>query len=58
MEHHVEKNEHFRHVLLFEFNRGVKVLDIARTICVDYEENAIGENTAERVNLTRTILHV
>ncbi|XP_021571064.1 uncharacterized protein LOC110596169 isoform X2 [Carlito syrichta] len=44
----VEKNEHFRHILLFEFNRGVKAAEAARNICAVYGENAIGESTARK----------
>ena len=46
MEFQVEKLEHFRHGLLFEFNRGTKVAEAARNICAVYGGNAIGESTA------------
>ena len=48
MECQVQKNEHFRHILLFEFNRGVKASEAARTICAVYGENAIVESTARK----------
>ena len=46
----VEKLEHFRHILLFEFNRGVKAAEAARNICVVYGDNAIRdrENAARK----------
>lgn len=40
--------EHFRHILLFEFNRGAKAAEAARNICVVYGDNAIGESTARK----------
>ena len=43
----VEKLEHFRHILLFEFKRG-ESSGGARNICVMYEDNAIGETTARK----------
>ena len=46
MECQVEKLEHFRHTLLFEFNRGAKAAEAARNICSVYGDNAIGESTA------------
>ena len=45
MECQVEKLEHFRLALLFEFNRGAKV---ARNICAMYGDNAIGESKARK----------
>ena len=44
----VEKLEHFRHILLFEFNRREKAAEAARNICAAYRENAIGESTARK----------
>ena len=48
MECQVEKLEHFRHILLFEFNRGAKVAEAARNICAVYGDNVIGESTARK----------
>ena len=44
----MEKLEHFRHILLFEFNKGTKAVEAARNICAMYGDNAIGENTARK----------
>ena len=44
----VEKLEHFRHIPVFEFNRGAKATEAARNICAVYEDNAIGRNTARK----------
>ena len=44
----MEKLEHFRHVFLFQFNRGAKDAETARNICAVYEENAIGDRTARK----------
>ena len=41
----VEKLEYFRHILLFEFNRGSKAAEAAGHICAEYEDIAIGEST-------------
>jgi hypothetical protein len=41
MERHVEKNEHFRHFLLYGFNRAFKTLEAARNICAVYGEDYI-----------------
>ena len=49
MECQVEKLEHFRHILLFEFNRCVKAAEAAKNICAVYGNNAIGENTARKL---------
>ena len=38
MECQVEKLEYFRHILLFEFNRGTKAV---RNICAVYGDNGI-----------------
>ena len=48
MECEVDKLEHFRHILLSEFNRGVKAAEVARNICSMYGDNAIGESTARK----------
>ena len=48
MECQVDKLDHFRHVLLFEFNRGAKAAEAARKICAVYGDNAIGENAARK----------
>ena len=44
----MEKLEHFRHILCFEFNRGAKATEQARNICTMYGDNAIGESTARK----------
>ena len=44
----MEKLEHFRHILLIEFNRGAKAAEAARKICAVYWDNAIGESTARK----------
>jgi hypothetical protein len=44
----VEKNEHFRHLLLYEFNRGSKAAEAARNICSVYGEDSIAERTAQK----------
>ena len=41
----MEKLEHFRHILLFEFNRGAKAAEGASNICAVYGVNVIGEST-------------
>ena len=48
MECQVDKREHFRHILLFEFNKGMKAAEAARSICAVYGEDAIGESTARK----------
>ena len=45
MECQVEKLEYFRHILLFEFNRGTKSAEAVRNICAVYGDNYIGEST-------------
>ena len=40
--------EIFPHILLFEFNRGVKIVEAARNICALYGDNAIGESLARK----------
>ena len=49
MECQVEKLKHFRHILLFELNRGAKAAEAARNICAVYGDNAIGESTARKL---------
>ena len=44
----MEKFEHFRHILLFEFYRGAKAAVEARNICAVYGDNAIGESMARK----------
>jgi hypothetical protein len=46
MECQVEKNEHFRHLLLYEFDRGSKAAEAGRNICDIYGEDSIAERTA------------
>lgn len=46
MECQVDKNEHFRHHLLFAYNRGAKAADAARELCAVYGEGAIADRTA------------
>lgn len=48
MECQVEKNEHFRHILLFEFNRGTNAAEATRNICYVYGEGAIVERTSQK----------
>ena len=48
MECKMEKLEHFRHILLFEFNRGAKAARAARNFCAVYGDNAIGESKARK----------
>jgi hypothetical protein len=48
MECQVEKNEHFRHLLVYEFNRGSKAAEAARNICAVYGEDSIAERTAQK----------
>jgi hypothetical protein len=44
----VEKNEHFQHLLLYEFSRGSKPIETARNIFAVYEEDSIAERTAQK----------
>ena len=46
MECQVDKIEHFRHHLLFAFNRGVNAAEAAREICSVYGNGGIPESTA------------
>jgi hypothetical protein len=48
MEGQVKKNEHFRRLLLYEFNRDSKAAEAARNICADYGEDSIAERTAQK----------
>jgi hypothetical protein len=48
MECQVEKNEHFQHLLLYEFDRGSKAVEASRNICAVYGEDAIAEKTAQK----------
>lgn len=45
MEPQVDKNAHFRHILLFEYNRNVKASEAAQTIRNVYKEESIGDST-------------
>ena len=44
----MEKLEHFRNILLFEFNRGARAAEEVRNICAVYGDNSIGESTARK----------
>ena len=44
----MEKLEHFRHILLFEFSRGAKAAQAARNSCAVNGGNSIGESTARK----------
>ena len=44
----MEKLEHFRHILLSEFNRGEKAAETARNISVMFGDNVIGESMARK----------
>uniref|UniRef100_A0A914ID48 Mos1 transposase HTH domain-containing protein n=1 Tax=Globodera rostochiensis TaxID=31243 RepID=A0A914ID48_GLORO len=48
MDPQVDKNEHFRHLFLFEFNKGSKATEAAQNICAVYGEGATNERTAQR----------
>jgi hypothetical protein len=43
MEGQVEKNEHFRHLLLYECNQGSNAAEAARNICTVYGGDSIDE---------------
>lgn len=47
MECQVDKNEHFRHHLIFAFNRRLKATEAAREICEVYGEEAMPVRTAQ-----------
>ena len=44
----MEKLEHFRHILLFEFSRGAKAAEETTNICTVYGDNAIGESMVKK----------
>ena len=44
----MKKFERFRHILLFQFNRGAKAEEVGRNIFAVYGDNAIGGNTARK----------
>lgn len=48
MECQVDKNVHFRHLLLFAFNQGSKATKAAQDICAVYGGGAITERTAQK----------
>uniref|UniRef100_A0A914GQP3 Mos1 transposase HTH domain-containing protein n=1 Tax=Globodera rostochiensis TaxID=31243 RepID=A0A914GQP3_GLORO len=48
MEPQVDKNEHFRYLFLFEFNKGSKASEASQNICAVYGEGATNERTAQR----------
>jgi hypothetical protein len=51
LECQVDKKDHFRHLLLFAFNRDgkdAKAAQAAREICAVYGEDAMNERTAQR----------
>ena len=46
MDCQVDKKSHFRHLLLFAFNRGQKASEATRDICAVYGKDARAERTA------------
>lgn len=48
MECQVDKNEHFRHLLLFHCNQHLSAAEAARLICSVYGEKAVSERTAQK----------
>ena len=44
----MKKLEHFRRIVLFEFNRGAKAVEAARNICAMYGDNSMGESTGRK----------
>uniref|UniRef100_A0A914HL00 Mos1 transposase HTH domain-containing protein n=1 Tax=Globodera rostochiensis TaxID=31243 RepID=A0A914HL00_GLORO len=48
MEPQVDKNEHFRHLFLFEFNKGSKASEASQNICAVYGEGETNERTAQK----------
>ena len=44
----MEKLGHFRHILLFEFNRGAKAAEAARNICFMCRDSNIRESIARK----------
>jgi hypothetical protein len=49
MDCQIEKNEHFRRLLHYKFNRGSNAAEAARNICVIYGEDSIAEITAQKL---------
>jgi hypothetical protein len=47
LECQVEKNEHFRHLLLYEFIRGSKAAEASKKMFAVYGEDNIDERTAQ-----------
>ena len=45
MDCQVNKKSHFRHLLLFAFNRGQKASEVTKNICAVYGEDAVAERT-------------
>jgi hypothetical protein len=45
----LRKNENFRHLLLYEFNRGSKAAEAAGNIFSIYRENSIAERRAQKL---------
>jgi hypothetical protein len=63
MECQIEKNEHFRHLILYEFNRGSKAAEVAQNIFTVYEEILLlkeepkyGLRASKKAILTRVTL--
>jgi hypothetical protein len=52
MECQVEKNERFRHLLLYELNRGSKAAEAAQNIRAVYGEDSITERTTQQMVCT------
>lgn len=48
MECQVDKSEHFRHILLYEFNRGTNATEAYRNICAVYGPDSVTVRTAQR----------
>ena len=46
----MQKLEHFRHTLLFDFIREANAAEAARNICVVFGDNVIGESTARTLS--------
>ena len=44
----MEKLEHFRHIFLFEINRGVEAAEATRNNCSVYGYNVIRESTTRK----------
>ena len=44
----MEKLEHFRHILVFEFSIGVNAAEVARESCAIYGDIATGESTKRK----------